>query len=746
MKNSSAQHLLAVCLLVRPILAGQLFTEAGPTLAALDLSKQDPSSSWNGGAPATEAVLGISRPFNILVNELDETRQPRRVRQKLKHHPPEPFTISSPAQHIHRRLKDFDLNHSPPPSPPEQVPIEYLPAEELPLEQGSVADVSAEKAPVEQVKVQHLAEHDPVGNIHEQVPIGNIHEQVPVGYIHEQVPAEQITEQQVPLEQAAQLHPKLDLDLLDMNEPPPKEFSLMISITHWAVVHPVLFIKYHTLFKEQVDFYTSKYAGKLLTKPGETFKDLPIYILRHMEPESDSSRWMILPKIIRLPKQRDPAASQTVQAAKPELKGRIQIPFMINQLLGSLIKGILFAHGAFLREIQCPVEEEIRRHDSLMKWLNELIFSTKNHPPICGEISPADWARVEGRGYTPAQRRLIYYLQGRPEGENLYVDYMALSLIGIWYKRDAPEEWLRHFQGSEYRFWMRMEDSITEVKRVRNWKAGKWIDQGLGEQKPDSKLGNFDLVSLRQVVKLDGSPHSKDKRYSWKVIEDFEPSEVEARVIRGHPRVTELVDLAIGRPMKPIKDARAALQLGSEKSTGQPVWAVRVIGLKGRPYPARGLKRKLIQLFGALRHYHQQLLKFFEEYDIPTIPKAHEAFLDWFTETLRKPSEPMALPLFGYVSEQGGELDATRFNPIQHLVLLFITTHSKALDGTTDVVALLGYWYKNHHPAYWAARFRSEFCFGQAVLLTQMPRSRADTVVRAIGNTRKQLQTGHTIG
>ncbi|KAA1125258.1 hypothetical protein PGTUg99_015099, partial [Puccinia graminis f. sp. tritici] len=88
-------------------------------------------------------------------------------------------------------------------------------------------------------------------------------------------------------------------------------------------------------------------------------------------------------------------------------------------------------------------------------------------------------------------------------------------------------------------------------------------------------------------------------QYSWKIAEYLEPLEVNDRVIRGHQRVTELVDLVIGRLMKPIKDARAALQLRSKKSMGQLVWAVRVISLKGQPHPARGLKQKLIQLFGA---------------------------------------------------------------------------------------------------------------------------------------------------
>ncbi|KAI9610353.1 hypothetical protein H4Q26_006492 [Puccinia striiformis f. sp. tritici PST-130] len=126
-----------------------------------------------------------------------------------------------------------------------------------------------------------------------------------------------------------------------------------------------------------------------------------------------------------------------------------------------------------------------------------------------------------------------------------------------------------------------------------------------------------------------------------------------------------------------------------------------------------------------LEQYHQRLLNYLEHEEIPTIPNAHSKFLDWLSETiLRPPEADQHFPLFGYLSKEIGDqksLDHTIFNPIQHIVLLSLTKRRKKDHAASDLVSILGYWYKVIKPNYWNTHFKNEFNFGQFVVLSMIP-------------------------
>ncbi|WAQ89305.1 hypothetical protein PtA15_10A729 [Puccinia triticina] len=691
-------HLLAlgtVCLLARLIFAGHEFlcSEPGPyhTLDGLDLSQEGPSCSIG----QSESFLGRAVRQHRLSHSADPTWQSRRVRQKvsnpLEHVRPTDFPIPfinlvqhdirNPAQphqlsthplplevavvlshqdeEPQRIGLNFDLNHTPPSSPPEHVPVEHVPGEHVPV--GPAA------------------------------------------------PLEHIAEQVVSDEQPAQAHPEVDSDSLDMHESIPQDFTPILRYVQMAVVHPELLIKYHTPLKEHINSHPAKFATGMSNKPTERVGNLPVYF----EPcLSGTFETMFAPRIAKLSKPK-PSAGKN--------RGIYQSPSMISALLGNLIKCILFAHGAFFRQINSPVEEQIRKHDSLMRWLNDLVFSTTNHLPIFGAISRSEFLSLREKGYTPAQKHVIHYLRGRSDDPSLefFNDFAALSLIGIWYKREAPVEWAQHFQGSESTFWLRMRQSMEDAKENKSWKSGKWVEQVLAHQKPDAEMNDFDLLGLQHGINPQGPSRWRAEKNFWLVNrKKYEPSEVEDRIIMEHRRVLKLVALKrTGKPSKTITAVRAKLHDAVENATGEEIWIVRVIDIMSRPQTTESVETKLATLLEGLWQHHQTLISYMEHSNIQSILNAHDAFLDWFSETILSPSTgPLHLPLFGYVyKSQPGEveppLDETRFNPIQHRVLRNIAIPDKNRT-TFDVLTLLGYWYKKHQPDYWQVHFKTEGNFG----------------------------------
>ena len=360
-----------------------------------------------------------------------------------------------------------------------------------------------------------------------------------------------------------------------------------------------------------------------------------------------------------------------------------------------------------------------KKHDSLIRWLNELVFSTTNHLPIVGVISEPEYTHLKQKGYTPAQKHLIYFLQGRGDDRNFkfYNDFITLTLIGIWYKREAPNEWAQHFQGSESTFWLRMRESMEEAKKDRRCRASKWVEQGRGDQRPDAEVVDFELRALQQGINPQGDAHSWLAEQSWAVHRNKdEPSEVEKRIISEYRRVLELIELKrTGKPNKTITDIPAKLHDAVERSTSKEIWMVRVIDSMSRAQTTKSVESRLTALLEGLRQYHQNLISSMEHSGIQTIPNAHNAFLDWFGGTILKPSPgPEHLSLFGYIyKSQIGDaelpLDETRFTPIQNLVLRFIAMP----DRTREIpLTLLGYWYKKYQPAFWQKHFQDELRFG----------------------------------
>ncbi|KAI7949044.1 hypothetical protein MJO29_010709 [Puccinia striiformis f. sp. tritici] len=692
-------HLLALCaLLHRLILGGDFIAEAGPTLA-LDLL---PSSSGSG-APLVEVADQLGEggviPGDRLktLDRLKETRKLRRVRQKVNHaerlptqnprpysvlpgqhhiihtivnpeHPYQISTLPDPVEQVRapqlsrkRKLLDFDLNFSPPPSPTHEVNIP-----------PPVKHTSYNNSP-----------HD--------------------------------------------VHTRSDPDdFWDMREPIPPGFIPMPSITRWSVVHPDLFIRYHSPFKARIDSFSNKYTLRMSVRRNEKMKNLPVYMVRCLDPSSETPRRLILPKIAQL--RKSPANDGKVNPNKRAKKDRLQVPFTLGLLFGNLIKSILFSHGAFLKKIDCTVEEELSRHDALMSWLNELVFSNENRLPICGQITETDFERLKDQGYNSAQKRLITYLQGQPEDAIFYTDLMTLALIGIWYKRELPHEWAERFLSSEKVFWLRMQEAIGEARQDRDWRAGQWIEKMYKGQPGDTTLGNFDLIELRRALQSKSNRRRPwSERRPWVVHKDnFKPSVVEREIIMAHQKVNKLVNTPpVGRAMSYVAGIQAALQYAIEKSTGKEVFLVRVVSPNGRTHPDGSLVTQLTNLLCGLRQYHQRLLNYLEHEEIPTIPNAHSKFLDWLSETiLRPPEADQHFPLFGYLSKEIGDqksLDHTIFNPIQHIVLLSLTKRRKKDHAASDLVSILGYWYKVIKPNYWNTHFKNEFNFGQFVVLSMIP-------------------------
>ncbi|KAI9610352.1 hypothetical protein H4Q26_006491 [Puccinia striiformis f. sp. tritici PST-130] len=274
-------------------------------------------------------------------------------------------------------------------------------------------------------------------------------------------------------------------DFWDMREPIPPGFIPMPSITRWSVVHPDLFIRYHSPFKARIDSFSNKYTLRMSVRRNEKMKNLPV-------------TWY--------------AASILVQKHPGEDR----------------------LHGG----------EELSRHDALMSWLNELVFSNENRLPICGEITEIDFERLKDQGYNSAQKRLITYLQGQPEDAIFYTDLMTLALIGIWYKRELPHEWAERFLSSEKVFWLRMQEAIGEARQDRDWRAGQWIEKMYKGQPGDTTLGNFDLIELRRALQSKSNRRRPwSERRPWVVHKDnFKPSVVEREIIMAHQKVNKLVN------------------------------------------------------------------------------------------------------------------------------------------------------------------------------------------------------------
>ncbi|WAR53352.1 hypothetical protein PtB15_2B783 [Puccinia triticina] len=687
-KSRPSAHFLALAswLLAQLILAGHEFlcTEPCPSSAlGLDLSKQGPTSAASHADAGRAVRQPAGRKKHRLTNPMGPTWQERRVRRKgsdpLEHVRPTDSPIPLPLGQRNIKNKvaivlnhqeeeprriglDFDLNGTPPSSPPgQEVPVEYVPGEHVPVEQA---------APLERI-----AQHEVM-----------------------------------PEEQPAHAHP---VDSLDMNDPIPPEFKPILSQVQVAVVHPKLLIKYHTPLKDHISSHPARFPVGKASKFVEQINGLAVYFERCTR-LSSTSEMMFAPRIAKLSKPKPSAAKD---------RGIYQHPSKINTLLGNLIKCILFAHGAFLKQIECPVEQEIKKHDSLMRWLTELILSTANHLPIFGAISHSKYTNLKKKGYAPAQKHVIHSLRGRSDDptSEFYNDFTPLTLIGIWYKREAPEEWAQHFQSSESTFWLRMGQSMDAAKKSRRWKSGKWVEQALGHQKSaGAEVIDFDLLGLQQGINPQGCGRSWVEKHSWVVDRDnYQPSEVENRIIMEHRRVLESVDSRrIYKPMKTITGVRATLNVAVENTTGKEVWVVKVLDSMSRALRIDALETKMTRLLEGLRQYHQTLIRYIEHSGIQTIPDAHNAFLDWLSEMILNPSaRPLHFPLFGYVSNSelaDGVLprDETRFNPIQHWVLRYIAVPDKS-RATLNVLSLLGYWYKKHQPDYWRAHFYNEENFGR---------------------------------
>ncbi|OAV88641.1 hypothetical protein PTTG_07064 [Puccinia triticina 1-1 BBBD Race 1] len=682
----------AVCLLAgRLVLAGHEFlAEPGPyhVLDSLGLSERGPSCSTSRPAAGPGRAGGLpadSEQRKHRLNYLDRTRGARRVRQKmaihLEHVPP---TVSQ--QLAPKNIAPVDGPHQ-------------LSTHPLPLAEGAVVpDHQAEEPRRNGLDLD--LNHTPPSSPPVQVSVGHVAplDQAPPGHMAERVPDEQ----------PAPAHPQVDLDSLDMNEPIPVGFTPILDQVQKAIVNPQLRIKYDAPMKKQIASYRVKYPLQRANRLNEQVGDLPIYFEKCSA--GTSSQQMLSPRIAKRAKPKGPPA---------KYEGLYQHPSMIAHWLGSLIKCVLFAHDAFLQQIHTPVEEQTKKHDSLIRWLNELVFSTTNHLPIVGVISEPEYTHLKQKGYTPAQKHLIYFLQGRGDDRNFkfYNDFITLTLIGIWYKREAPNEWAQHFQGSESTFWLRMRESMEEAKKDRRCRASKWVEQGRGDQRPDAEVVDFELRALQQGINPQGDAHSWLAEQSWAVHRNKdEPSEVEKRIISEYRRVLELIELKrTGKPNKTITDIPAKLHDAVERSTSKEIWMVRVIDSMSRAQTTKSVESRLTALLEGLRQYHQNLISSMEHSGIQTIPNAHNAFLDWFGGTILKPSPgPEHLSLFGYIyKSQIGDaelpLDETRFTPIQNLVLRFIAMP----DRTREIpLTLLGYWYKKYQPAFWQKHFQDELRFG----------------------------------
>ncbi|KNE87039.1 hypothetical protein PSTG_19588, partial [Puccinia striiformis f. sp. tritici PST-78] len=90
---------------------------------------------------------------------------------------------------------------------------------------------------------------------------------------------------------------------------------------------------------------------------------------------------------------------------------------------------------------------------------------------------------------------------GPAEDEIFHTDFVALALIGIWYKQELPTEWAERFLKSEKVFWLRMQESINVKQGSKGWRAGHWMENRIeGQHEGEVRLGEFDLIKLRQAL------------------------------------------------------------------------------------------------------------------------------------------------------------------------------------------------------------------------------------------------------
>ncbi|KAI9610355.1 hypothetical protein H4Q26_006494 [Puccinia striiformis f. sp. tritici PST-130] len=705
-------QLLAVCLLAQLIASGHFLTEAGINFTV---------------GPSTSDLLSSRSQAEARgeVAEIAGEEKLRRVRQKVNHAKcpsihvsssslreqllmetlPAPVVAAEASGLTPKRKLDIDLNLTPPSSPTHEVAT---------VEQSS-----------SRADENHKTDAHDSWNMREPIPHGLI----PSGLTPKRksgidlnsMPPSSPTHDVAPIEQSssrANDNHKIDVDdSWDMRESIPPGFIPMPQLTRWAVVHPNLRTRYQAQFVAQIDPFSYRHDFRTSVKKSEKIDHLPIYMFPYLNTGSEIPHKVFLPKIAQLEKS-DTSAADKEMHNKPA-KVQFETPSVLGLRLGTLIKCILFSHGAFLSRIGCTIEEELMRHDSLMEWLHKLVFYNKDRLPICGQISEIDYERVKEKGYNPAQKLLIRYLQGPAEDEIFHTDFVALALIGIWYKQELPTEWAERFLKSEKVFWLRMQESINVKQGSKGWRAGHWMENRIeGQHEGEVRLGNFDLIKLRQALGfVSGRSRSWVKYTQWEISkDDFKPSTVEERIIKAQQMTLSLVDgLAIRvKLIKSVEKTQAGLQSARLKNTGKEVFLVRVVALSGRIYPHRSLERRVTNLLRGTREYHHLLIDRLGLRGIPSIPDAHDRFLVWFDETILTPSGANSLPLFGYVAEVGEKLDESRFNPIQHLVLLFITKHKKE-HFATDVLSILGYWYKNLHPVYWNDHFKDESHFAQFV-------------------------------